>query len=135
MIEKLSGVVLDLEDARYALAAFDELLRGRRPSARLADFIARLRKTVKSGVSDAKSGVCLSPVPEKFGAQHVSGHTAPYDLLDTREAAAVLGITPNAVRDLRRRGRLPAHKAGGRWLYPAASVVARAERRAAHKAD
>ncbi|MCV7005659.1 helix-turn-helix domain-containing protein [Mycobacterium gordonae] len=54
-------------------------------------------------------------------------------MLDTGEAAAILGIGPNGVRDLVRRGKLPAHRAGGRLLLPALPVVERAERRAAKR--
>ena len=57
-----------------------------------------------------------------------------YDLVSTSEAARILGISAHGVRDLVRRGQLPAHNTGTRWLLPARLVVARAERQAAHRA-
>jgi excisionase family DNA binding protein len=62
-----------------------------------------------------------------------SVHHATYDLMDTAEAAAILGITPGGVRYLADAGRIPAHRAGGRRLYPARAVVERAERQAARR--
>jgi Helix-turn-helix domain len=130
VIEAVAGVLLAPDDAQYVLDAFDSLLIDRRPSAQLADFIARFRRTaVKSGVSSAKTGVDAS----KFGIQQDSAHHAPYDVLDSGQAAAIIGITASGVRDLARRKAIPAHRAGGRWLYPAPAVVAYAERRAARR--
>lgn len=126
MIERVAGILLAPTDAQYILDALDALLRDRRPSPQLSVFIDRLRKTVaKSGVSNVGAGADARDV----GVQPDSVDHAPYDVLDTDEAAAVLGITANGVRDLARRKAIPAHRAGGRWLYPAAAVVARAERK------
>ncbi len=131
MIERVSGILLEPTDAQYLVDALDALLRERRPSAQLAAFIDRLRKTVaKLAVQAPETGVHA----RELGGQQTSAHTAAYDLVDTSEAAAILDITPNGVRDLVYRDRLPAHRAGGRLLLPAAAVVARAERRAARKA-
>ncbi|WP_371744210.1 helix-turn-helix domain-containing protein [Mycobacterium sp. DL592] len=106
------------------------LLRDRRPSAQLSDFIDRLRRTVaKSGVSSPNTGADARNV----GNCGDSSDYRPYDVLTTGEAAAILGITANGVRDLARRGRIPAHRAGGSWLYPATSIVTLAERRAAKR--
>ncbi|AFM16989.1 hypothetical protein Mycch_2206 [Mycolicibacterium chubuense NBB4] len=128
MIDRVNGVVLEAVDAKYLLDALDVLLQGRRASPRLADFIDRLRRTAEK----------LSPAQEnthatvrEIGGPHDSGHAGLYDLVDSSEAARILGCTPANVRDLARRGRLPRHRAGGRWLYPARSVAALAERRAA----
>lgn len=131
MIESVPGVLLSVEDARYALAAFDALLTdGRHPSARLGEFIARLRKTVASA-SDSATNTCVDV--RKVGAQQDSSHHRPYDLVGSDEAAAILGCTQANVRDLGKRGRIPRYPAGGRWVYPAASVIALAERRAAKR--
>ncbi|SBS77353.1 conserved hypothetical protein [uncultured Mycobacterium sp.] len=130
MIERVHGVLLEPADAGYLLDALDALLRDRRPSPQLAQFIDRLRKTVAaSGVSRPITGGHA----RKVGVLHDSQHYAPYDVLDTGEAATILGITPNGVRDLARRGVLPSHRAGGRYFYPAGAVVARAERQAAKR--
>ncbi|ASW99443.1 DNA-binding protein [Mycobacterium intracellulare subsp. chimaera] len=50
--------------------------------------------------------------------------------LAATEAARIIGCSTANVRYLRARGVLPAHRAGSRWLYPAAPVVDYAERRA-----
>lgn len=130
---RASGVLLDGDDVAYVLAALDKLLQGRRASAQLADFIARLRKAAKSVVPQPDSDVSTGESARLLGVQTDSRHTALYDLLGSAEVAKVLGCTSGNVRDLRARGRLPAHKAGGRWLYPAAAVIARAERQAARR--
>lgn len=130
MIESVRGVLLGAEDARFLVDALDALLVDRRPSPRLADVIARLRRTagkLASAQENTDAGA------RTFGAQQDSGHTAAYDLVDTGEAAAILGCTPANVRDLARRGRLPAHRAGRGWVYPARSVEVLAEQRAAHR--
>jgi hypothetical protein len=130
MIAPITGILLGAEDVRYTLRAFDALLRGRRPSAELAAFIDRLGRTVATtGVSSRDTGTQARQV----GSGDNSGQPAMYDVLDTAEAAAILGITTNGVRDLARRGVLPAKRAGGRWLYGAHAVVSRAERRAANR--
>jgi hypothetical protein len=133
MVEPISGIVLNAADAEYVLSAFGALLKDRRPSARLADFIGRLRRAVKTGDSRPDSDVSTGESARKLGVQPDSAHTAPYDLLDTGQAAAILDISGNGVRDLIRRQVLPAHRAGGRWLLPAAPVVARAEHQAARR--
>lgn len=127
MIERVDGVVLSVSDVRYVLAAFAALLVDRSPSAQLDHFIGQLRKSV-AYASDT-SATCRVDARE-VGGQQDPAHTARYDLLDTAEAAAILGIKPNGVRDLVRRKKLPAHRAGGRLLLPALPVVERAERRA-----
>ncbi|XTP37167.1 helix-turn-helix domain-containing protein [Mycobacterium sp. TJFP1] len=130
MIERVNGVLLEPDDARYLLDALDALLTDRRPSPRLADFIARLRKTsVKADVSAPQTDVDVREV----GNEEDSPHDRPYDLVTTGEAAAILRLTPGGVRDLARRGSIPAYRAGGRWVYPARSVVALAEQRAAKR--
>lgn len=130
MIGLVRGVLLEVAEAAYLADALDALLRDRRPSAKLQDVLDRLRRTVaNASVSDQNTGVDARIV----GQQADSVDHAAYDLVDTAEAAAILGITPNGVRDLARRGRLRRLRAGGRWLYPARSVVARAEQRSAKR--
>lgn len=127
MAEPVVGVLLSTREVQYVLAAFEVLLRGRRPSPTLADFIARLGRS--AAAADVEHG-------KTCGGASLTGHGRDAetwlagDVLDSDEAAAVLGITPAGVRDLARRGRLPAKRAGGRWVLHAASVVKRAEARA-----
>lgn len=130
MIE-VRGVLLSPDDARFAVEAFAALLRDRRPSAQLADFIERLqaRTDAATGVSGRGTG----DHARNIAAQPGSPDYLPYDVLTSAEVAAIVGVSPNGARDLARRGRLAAHRAGGRWLYPAAAVVAYAERRAARR--
>lgn len=135
MIPAVAGVLLTVDDARYALAAFDALLTDRRASSQLDRFINELRKTVaKASVSTGVSGANARNNDVHEHNESEAGRVTAYDLLDTTEAATILGITPNAARDLARRGRIPARRAGTRWLYPAGPVVERAERKAARTA-
>ncbi|MFN6549497.1 helix-turn-helix domain-containing protein [Mycolicibacterium septicum] len=136
MITGFRGVVLlDSNDAAYLAAALGRLSdalagHGLRPSEQLVALRTKLAKACASA-SDSTPDTCADI--RTVGAQQDSQHTALYDLVDTDEAARILGCTPANVRDLARRGRLPAHRAGRGWLYPAASVVARAEHRAAKR--
>jgi Helix-turn-helix domain len=130
VIERINGVLLAPPDAQYLLDALDALLQGRNPTPRLADFIERLRR-IAGKLASTQENTCVGV--RKVGAQRDSDHTALYDLVDSGEAAAILGCTPANVRDLARRGRLPRHRAGGRWVYPAASVEAFAAKRAAKR--
>ncbi|KUI13456.1 hypothetical protein AU191_16840 [Mycolicibacterium acapulense] len=131
MIAAQHGVYLTVDDAAYLADVLDHVCRTVHPSARLADLARRLRK----------SCVALTPTQES-SRNHLRdvhsepdvSHHAAYDLLDTDEAARLLNCSAANIRDLVRRGRLPAHRAGNRWLIPARLVVERAERQAARRA-
>lgn len=131
MPELVAGVLLSPDEARYAVAAFDALLGdGRRATPRLAAFIDKLRKSgAPRQVSGALSGADARVVAPELDSLHAT----VYDLVDSSEAARILGITNSGVRDLCRRGALPGRRAGGRWVIPVAAVVARAERQAARR--
>jgi excisionase family DNA binding protein len=126
VIEQVAGVLLEPADAEYLLSALDALLANQRPSAQLSAFIDRLRKSAEKLAPTAENAAVGGRM---LGLQHDSAHTATYDLVDTREAAAILGCKARNVRDLGDRGVLPRHRAGGRWLFPIAAVEARAARR------
>lgn len=53
------------------------------------------------------------------------------DLIDTTEAAAMLGVSESRVRQRARAGELGADKPRGRWLVSRAAVQVEAERRVA----
>ena len=136
MITGLRGaVLLELPDATFLADALDHDFQalqscGIQPSARLADFHQRLAKAVAS--ASQPTGNTLAHA-SKVDTQQDSGHIALYDLVDTNGAAAIIGCTDSNVRDLGRRGRIPRHRAGRGWVYPAASVVSYAESRAAKR--
>ncbi|MCW2685513.1 MAG: hypothetical protein JWR37_403 [Mycobacterium sp.] len=126
-INNQHGVFISDDDARLLADVLDTACRQMRPAARVADLARRLRLTVDSSSASAnrtQTGRAGSPDP---------GDIRAYDLLGPAEVAAVLGCSVSNVRYLRRRGLLPAHRAGSRYLFPAATVVARAERIAARK--
>lgn len=128
-------VLLDADDADYlarALAMLPPLLTETRrtPAPRLLAVIAAFTKTSAAAVDSARNAIrtdsggpgCASTPPDP-------GEPEPYaSTVDTATAARILGISPSAVRQLAQRGRLPARRPAGRWLYDAAAVVARAER-------
>lgn len=134
MITVRHGVLLDPGELSFVAGVLDELCRrisaepGRKPAAKLQQFASQIRKC-SAGGTNATDRVT------NVGALQDSPHAGPYDLLDAAEAGRILGISPAGVRAAARRGRLPAHRPGGRWLFPAAAVVARAERKAARRAD
>lgn len=130
MTGRIVGWFVDETDAvatREALEVLVSMLpgRGQRPSAKLAALVEKYPKTV---VNDSISAQNASG-SARIGGGHVgAGDADPYAVMSAVEAAKVLGITPNGVRDLARRGRLRARRAGGRWLLDAHAVVDRANR-------
>ncbi|WP_448440399.1 helix-turn-helix domain-containing protein [Mycobacterium paraintracellulare] len=104
-------------------------------SARLAHLSKRLRQAC----------VSLTPTQEKTGSDrrnHLRGVTfdlepgdyVRYDVVETDEAAELLGCSAANVRDLIRRDRLPARRTGNRWLVSSSAVVELAQRKAARRA-
>lgn len=128
-VERMAGVVLDDHDADYLARALD-LLRslmpaaGMKPTQRLESMIDQLRGTgAETGATRPKTDANARVVD----TEHDSAHSAWHAVIDTGEAAGILGITPNGVRDLARRKSLPARRTGRGWLLDAAAVVRRAE--------
>lgn len=129
----VSGVLLSAADALVILAAL-EGKQDIRPNERVV--MVNLRRTIaKSGVSNASTPKRHLPDSRisnassnarKQALQANSAHSGDRETLGSNDAAAALGITPNAVRDLRRRGSLHAEYVGGRWRFDAAEVQARA---------
>ncbi|CAM3129361.1 excisionase family DNA binding protein [Williamsia muralis] len=128
MISSVQGTLLTDDDAKYLLAAIDSMVaalgrHGQAPSPRLAATTDRLRKTV-AAASDSRS--IASEHARNAGGEWFSDDDSPYAITSPSEAAKILGITPNGVRDLARRGALPARRSGGRWFISAAAVMERA---------
>lgn len=113
------GVFLDVAEAQVLVALLERACEVSQPSPRALDATRRLRKMTNSA-TPAQTGRAQSAD---------DGHLGPYDLVSAAEAADLLGCSLANVRHLRARGRIPAHRAGGVWLYPAAAIVAYAEQR------
>jgi hypothetical protein len=126
VIQRFSGVLLTVDDARYLADVLDAACRVTRPSPRVTQLAARLRKAAGTSASANETASARANDADP-------GEIRAHDLLTAGEAAAILGCSPANVRYLRAHGHLPAHSAGGRWLYPAAPVVGRAERKAARQ--
>lgn len=124
------------EDARIVLAELEgrpdlasnarlvavQLKRALSPkAAELARFSQR--RAGVNATSSATTGPSSSAV-EIGTAQH-----SEREPLTTADAAARLGITPNAVRELRRRGVIQGERIGGRWQFDAADIERRAKRK------
>lgn len=132
--QPLVGVYLDPEAAGLLVRIindYDAALRaapGGRVLGRkvmgLRDELDRANARVRTRSSNVSSNV------SQVGVQHDPAQSEVYAFIDSRQAAAVLGISPSGVRDLARRGRLVSRKAGGRWVYS----LADAERIAAERA-
>lgn len=125
------AVVLDASAASLLVEVLAVLPQhGLHPNARLADVESQLRKACANASEPPRNACADERMP---GSQSGSPQTAMYDLVNSKEAAEILGCTAANVRDLARRGRLPRHRAGRGWVYPAASVVALAEKRATQR--
>lgn len=92
--------------------------RGARFTPAVAALLAQLEEVTADGSPAADARTPVPPAPWLPLSVH--------DLVSTVEAAAVLGCTPSNVRDLARRGALPAHRTGGRWLLERDAVQLRA---------
>lgn len=143
MIQRLAGVYLDAYDVAFVVEALDhlaQLIAGPTP-ARLESVTAKLRRHANSLAALAVDNSGADPRQSaKPPAQTASVRALQRDsvqagrhVMGTGQAARCLGVTPNAVRDLARRGRLEARRTGTRWQFDAAGVVALAERRAAQR--
>lgn len=137
MIDRVAGVLLTADDADYiarALELLERLLRENRstPTPRLHSVTAKLRRTTDALGVSGRNGSATASVR---ASQCDSGDDADYGTITAAEAAHILGVTPNAVRDLARRQRIRARRPKGRWLLDAQAVVARAERQATRRAD
>ncbi|QII05905.1 helix-turn-helix domain-containing protein [Rhodococcoides fascians A25f] len=123
-IRRVVGVILTAEDARTlaeAMNLFVNLLRrnGSRPTPKLELLRSQLESAADVRESDANVRLSGEIGPE--------GASSGRDL-DTATAAAILGSTPAAVRDLARRGSIRGRRVGGRWFLSAAAVHERAAR-------
>lgn len=83
--------------------------RGARLAAPYAGLLAQVEEAAADGSPDADARTPVPPAPWLALSAH--------DLVSTVEAATLLGCTAGNVRDLARRGALPAHRTGGRWLF------------------
>ncbi|GFG62804.1 hypothetical protein MKUB_29140 [Mycobacterium kubicae] len=148
MIQRLAGVYLDAYDGAFVVEALDRLAQltaGPTP-ARLESVTAKLRRAVRHSAEPPAQ----PPVPDSVAEQQHSAqppettasvralqrdsvHAGPHvtGTMGTGQAARLLGISANGVRDLARRGRLPASRTGTRWQFDAAAVTAFSQRRAA----
>jgi len=126
-IRRVDGILISTDDARTlaeALRQFGAVLahQGSRLTARME----RLRAQLITA-SDVSTGVSVRPsVPEQGSVPSLTN-----DTIGATEAARLLGCSPGNVRDLARRGALPAHRTGGRWIFDAHTVRMRAKNAAA----
>ncbi len=131
MIPVTGAVLLTADEAAYLVRALDAaraagLLDDKRlgPNPRVAALTEQLRRASRK--CDARETRGVTKLAQ--GAQHPDddGHAAT---VSTGQAAAVLGVTPAAVRALARRGRLASHRVGDRWRHDLAAVEQRAQHR------
>lgn len=146
MIARVSGVILDGTDLDNVASAFELLARlmaehrdehgnptPMPASARLEAMAAKLARAARnaSPASAEQDEPDEPPAPASGGraqtptdVQHF-GHAT----IGATAAATRLGITANGARDLARRGRIPAHHNGTRWVFDATAVDAFAAQR------
>ncbi|WP_280354289.1 helix-turn-helix domain-containing protein [Nocardia otitidiscaviarum] len=131
MIEVLAGVFLTPDDADYIARALDLLRKQLRannaaPSAKLDMVTERIARSAANARVPRRNA---SPCVSHARAHEESAEDPVYGWITTAEAARILGCTPGNVRDRARRKTLPAHLAGGRWVYPAEAIIRLAEHR------
>jgi hypothetical protein len=131
MIQRFTGVLLDVDEARYLAGALDHLCKvlrdnGQRPRPRLESLQAKL-STAIAVQTNSGNGSCAEGSGENSDDL---GH-----VLGTRDAARILAVSPNGARDLARRGKIRARFTGTRWFYSAADVECYAEARAERRQE
>lgn len=114
-------VFFTVEEARWALNGARELIA----------LHAHIKKPIPDGLHSAHKRLAGSAHGTKSCAhQRQSAPLEAEDLIDTTEAAAILGCSDRWVRDPRFRGKIGGRDVGGRWLYPRQTVVEHAVRKA-----
>ncbi|MFF0862340.1 helix-turn-helix domain-containing protein [Nonomuraea sp. NPDC003560] len=89
---------------------------------RLAELLGAALEAIAAAAQDRASVSGSAEVPQ-------DPPPPPSEAVGTEEAAELLGITARGVRDLCRRGTLPAVQVGGRWVIDRADLVAYADKR------
>ncbi len=123
----IAGVLLTPDEAAMIVGALDLLaaqLREsqRAPTPKLLDITDKLRRATATASRTARNS------PTCAGGQPIPPDSGDYAVIGTADAARILGISPNGVRDLARRGVLRgSERAAGRWLHQASAVIARSE--------
>lgn len=133
-VTRVSGVLLDAGDTVYVVRALELLAKvlpavNSTPSARLLALTSELRRK-------SQAASCDSLAPHRSYAPPTGEPCSdePHALIGTTAAAAILGVSPSAVRQLAARGRLLAsRRTGGLWLHSSTEIIARAEQLAAHQ--
>lgn len=118
-----NAVLITAADARIVAEAI-ELLGGllRPQGSKLTPAIRQLADRLAAAGRDAD----VTPGVTSLASLPIDGHDDGHDLLTANAAAAMLGVTPGAVRALAVRGTLRAHRLGDRWLFDGESVRERA---------
>lgn len=124
------ATLLTDDDARFLVEALDAMAlqlrkHGYEPSARVKTLTIKLRKSVENA---SDSGGEHQKHASDQRLPWFSDQTSAYAITSPNEAARILGISANGVRDLARRGVLPARRSGGRWFISTTGVMARAEK-------
>lgn len=121
-IRVTGAVLLAASDARTITEALDLFARMLAlQGSRLTPRLDTLRREL-AGASVSDTGDhARTPVPQS-NCLPLSAH----DLIGSAEVAELLQCTANNARDLARRQVLPAHRAGGRWLFEKDAVRLRA---------
>jgi hypothetical protein len=137
MISTLHGIYLTVDDAAELVTFLEAAARVARPNARVDHIARHLRRTVDK-LTSAQGNSAPNLSPSKYGVQFQPG-SAQHDghddhLVDTSEAAKLLGVTPAGVRYLADNGRLDAQRIAGRWVLRRDVVMARAHQQAARRA-
>lgn len=149
VIGAVNGVVMSLADARMILAALDhqeQLLSERRGPrgeprperlpANVRVLMLQMRRAIaRTGDQNASAATrhltaarvgAVPPTARNAVSQEIPVHDGRHATFSSADAAAALGITPNGVRDLHRRGCLHAERVGGRLRFDVDEVLARA---------
>ena len=124
------GLQLDPDEVAFLDALLVSLVRrcaaGGWSQSPAAESFIRLIRSVAANLAEHNRSAGATDAMGEAIEEPPSVH----DLVDTREAGQLLGISAAGVRQLIRRGQLTAYQLNGRWVVAAADVAARAERRA-----
>lgn len=134
MAAPIVGVHLDAADTALIVKlidAYEDTLTAGGKGRVLGASVLKLRAELERANARVKAhGPSVRANVNPTGGEQVPGHGEVHGLIDSRQAAAILGITSGGVRHRARTGKIGSRKAGGRWLYSLADC----ERVAAERA-
>ncbi|MFI6396661.1 hypothetical protein ACIBED_00935 [Rhodococcus coprophilus] len=121
MAAPITGVYLDAGDTALIVKlidAYGDMLSAAGKGRVLGASVVKLRVELERANARVKAhGPSVRASVNPTGGEKVPGQGEIHGLIDSRQAAAILGITPGGVRHRARTGKIGSRRVAGRWAY------------------